>query len=194
MLICVTNRKLCKDNFINRIEELAKARPYGIMLREKDLDEAEYEKLAVEVKKICDIYSIPLIINKRMEIADKLNLSHIHLSMPDLRKYKNEIDRFQYIGASVHSLLEAMEAEKLGATYLVAGHIFSTDCKRNIPPRGLNFLKAICENVKIPVYAIGGISKDKIEAVKQAGAAGACIMSEAMTCADPYQLINDFWY
>ena len=194
MLICVTNRKLCKDNFLYRIEEIAKARPYGIMLREKDLGEAEYEKLTVSVKKICDIYSIPLIVNQKIEIADKLNLSHVHLSMLDLRESKNEIDRFQYIGASVHSLLEAKEAEKLGATYLVAGHIFSTDCKRNVPPRGLNFLKAICDNVKIPVYAIGGISKDKIEAVIQAGAVGACIMSEAMTCSDPYQLINDFWH
>lgn len=86
------------------------------------------------------------------------------------------------LGCSVHSVLDAIEAEKLGASYLTAGHIFATDCKRGLPPRGTDFLKQVCEAVSIPVYAIGGIGFDdgKIDRVCECGAAGACIMSAFM--------------
>lgn len=84
------------------------------------------------------------------------------------------------IGTSVHSLEEALEAERLGASYVTAGHIFSTECKPGLEPRGLTFLQKICEGVKIPVYAIGGIHPDNLEKIAQTGAAGACMMSEFM--------------
>ena len=53
-----------------------------------------------------------------------------------------------------------MEAERLGAAYVTAGHIFTTDCKKGLPPRGLDFLKNVCDAVTIPVYGIVGIKFD----------------------------------
>ncbi|MBM7869771.1 thiamine-phosphate pyrophosphorylase [Clostridium pascui] len=192
MLICLTNRKLCTDDFFNRMNEIAKGKPHAIMLREKDLSLEEYKCLAIKAKEICDINEVPLIINKNIEVASKLKLPNIHLSMPDLRAHKNELHQFTNIGASVHSLLEAKEAEDLGASYLIAGHIFSTDCKKGVPPRGLSFLKEVCDCTSIPVFAIGGITKDKVKDVINAGAAGMCIMSEAMTCPNPVELSDSF--
>jgi thiamine-phosphate diphosphorylase len=182
MLIIVTNRKLCKDDFLQRIDFLAKGKPNAIMLREKDLSLEEYEDLAREVNKICEANGVPMIINQNITVAEKLMLPNIHLSLPVLRNYKNEKLPFLRIGASIHSVSEALEAEELGASYLVAGHIFSTDCKKGVPPRGLTFLKEVCAAVSIPVFAIGGISKNNIEEVVATGAKGWCIMSEAMTC------------
>lgn len=192
MLICVTNRKLCRDDFLERINQIAKGKPEGIMLREKDLSISQYENLAIKVKSICHIHQVPLIINKRIEIAAKMKLPYIHLSMTDLRIYKKELHQFTHIGASIHSISEAKEAEKLGATYLVAGHIFATDCKKGVPPKGISFLKEVCNSVIIPVFAIGGITKDKVKAVKAVGAAGVCIMSEAMTYQNPIDLLENF--
>ena len=63
-----------------------------------------------------------------------------------------------------------------------AGHVFATDCKRGVPGRGLDFLKATAASVCIPVYAIGGISARNVAAVRGAGAAGACVMSGLMSC------------
>ena len=80
---------------------------------------------------------------------------------------------------------DALEAEKLGCTYLTAGHIFDTDCKRGLPGRGLDFLRTVCGAVSIPAYAIGGVTAENYSAVRQAGAAGACVMSGLMRCADP---------
>lgn len=78
---------------------------------------------------------------------------------------------------------EAIEAQKLGATYISAGHIFATDCKKDLPPRGLEFLKEVCNSVTIPVYAIGGIklSDVQMDEIIKCGAKGGCIMSGMMS-------------
>ncbi|EKN67960.1 thiamine phosphate synthase [Schinkia azotoformans] len=192
MLICVTNRKLCKDDLLTRIAQIAKGKPHGIMLREKDLTQIEYEALAFVVNKICKKNGVPLIINQNIKAALKLKIPNIHFSMENLRSFQNELVVFSRVGASVHSIEEAKEAERLGATYLVAGHIFATDCKKGVPPRGLQFLKEVCGSVAIPVFSIGGITKNNVTEVAKTGASGVCIMSEAMTCANPVELASQF--
>ena len=73
-----------------------------------------------------------------------------------------------------------MEAERLGAAYVTAGHIFTTDCKKGLPPRGLEFLTDVVNAVKIPVYGIGGIDEENITKIMECGAAGGCMMSGFM--------------
>ena len=107
--------------------------------------------------------------------------------MPDGRS-NNILDRISEIynlmryGASCHSVEDALCAYKLGCDYVTAGHVYITDCKKGLAPRGIDFLKKMCDSVPIPVYGIGGIDleSDKIDEVKQAGAKGACIMSGYM--------------
>ena len=192
MLICVTNRKLCKDDFLGRINQIAAGKPQAIVLREKDLNLSEYEKMAVAIDTICKKNQVALIISQNIEVAVKMKHPNVQLSMDNLRKYQNEIKKFKNIGASVHSVAEAEEAPKLGATYLVAGHIFPTDCKKGVPPRGLTFLKEVCDAATIPVFAIGGITRERLAKVLQTGAAGGCIMSEAMICEKPERLAGDY--
>ena len=192
MVIYVTNRKLCKHDFLQQIEQLAKGKPHAIMLREKDLPLDEYEALARKVNSICQKYDVPVIINQNISVAEKLKIGIVQLSMPNLRKYRGNLQLFDQIGASVHSVEEATEAVTLGATYLIAGHIFSTDSKKGVPPRGLSFLKQVCDAVSIPVFAIGGITRNDVNAIKAAGAKGVCMMSEAMTCENPAELAHIF--
>ena len=80
----------------------------------------------------------------------------------------------------------------VGAHCLVAGHIFSTACKPGLPPRGIGFLRAVCQSVSIPVFAIGGMSAERVSEVMGAGAAGICVMSELMTCSDPGNRIREY--
>lgn len=167
-------------------------KPHGIMLREKDMDDDEYEKLASNIMEVCKVYSVPLLINQNMKVAQKLKNPNIHLSMTNLRNHYDEIDSFVNIGASVHTVSEAVEAVSLGATYLIAGHIFSTDSKKGVPPRGLTFLKNVCESVTVPVFAIGGIKRNHVHEIKAMGAKGVCIMSEAMTSEEPVTLSQAF--
>lgn len=182
-LICITNRKLCSNNFLDQIEMIASAHPKAIVLREKDLSEKEYEQLARQVMQICQKHGTQCILHSFSNVAITLGAVAVHMPLPLLQKMTpQEKSHFQIIGASCHSLEEAKEAQDLGCTYITAGHIFLTDCKKGLPGRGLPFLEEICKAVRIPVYAIGGISSQNIESVRKTGAAGACIMSGFMRC------------
>ena len=182
-LICITNRKLCSNNFSDQIEMIASAHPKAIVLREKDLSEKEYEQLARQVMQICQKHGTQCILHSFSNVAIALGAEAVHMPLPLLQKMTSqEKSHFQIIGASCHSLEEAKEAQNLGCTYITAGHIFLTDCKKGLPGRGLPFLEEICKAVRIPVYAIGGISSQNIESVRKTGAAGACIMSGFMRC------------
>lgn len=183
-LISVTNRKLCRGNFLRRIEEIASSGIDSIILREKDLSESEYSALAEKVLDICNAYNTNCILHKFYNFT--LNLKHyqIHLPLYILKENPNLKKQFKIIGVSVHSLEEGFEAVKLGADYVTFGHIFITDCKKGLTPRGVTQLQEICSALPIPVYAIGGIDSENINDVKKAGASGACIMSGLMECED----------
>lgn len=191
-LLCVTNRRNCNEDFFTRIQKIVSANSAGIILREKDLTEQEYEMLADRVMKICNDYGTNCILHSFVNVARKLECKKIHLPLPILRTMSPEDKEvFTMIGASCHSVEEALEAEKLGCNYIVVGHIFETDCKKGLPGRGVDFLRSVCESVSIPVYAIGGISKENIVEVRNVGAKGVCLMSGAMICEDVSKYFNE---
>ncbi len=173
-IICVTNRKLVDGDFIRRIREIEDIGISSVILREKDLDESDYEKLAES------LYSPKLIIHTHTNVAKRLGIKRIHLTLSDLEKKRDELVGFTEIGTSCHSCEDVKEAEKLGASYCLLGHIFDTDCKKGLPGRGLPFLIEVMEQAVIPVYAIGGISEENIEGVLAAGSDGVALMSGFM--------------
>lgn len=192
MLICVTQRGLCRgEDFLERLRRLAQARPYAVLLREKDLLPPAYAQLARQAQDICGQAGVRLIL-RRPTAAEAQRPVWLHLSLPELRAYRREAEPSLTLGASVHSVAEAEEAQALGAAYLVAGHIYATDCKRGLPPRGLSFLRDVCRAVDVPVFAIGGITPDKVPQLWASGARGWCVMSDAMTCAEPAALVRAF--
>ena len=182
-IICVTNRLLCKEDFLVRIEKIACEKPKAIILREKDLPKDEYKALAGSVIAICEKYNTTCILHSFSAVADELDCKAIHLPLHILKELSDK-DRagFHILGASCHSVADAKEAKRLGCTYIIAGHIFETDCKKGLAGRGVEFLKEVCESVSIPVYAIGGINDENISQIRSAGAKGACVMSGVMEC------------
>ena len=192
-ILCVTNRTLCKEDFLARVEEIAANHPKGIILREKDLTEEEYKRLAEEVLHLCKKYEVPCMLHSFVDVAMELGAENIHLPLHILRTMdEKKKETFKQIGASCHSVEEAQEAERLGCTYITAGHVFVTDCKKGLEPRGLEFLQNVCESVSIPVYAIGGISSENIKLVRKAGAVGACVMSGLMRCENVKETMKGF--
>lgn len=192
-ILCITNRKLCSDDFLIRIEKIAKEHPHGIILREKDLSKQEYLLLAKKVLGICKKYDTLCILHSHADIAKELNCTSLHLPLACLRALNMEAkNAFKTLGASCHSIEEAKEAESLGCTYIVVGHIFETDCKKGLKGRGLKFLSQVCTSVSIPVYAIGGIRSSNMVQILQSGADGVCVMSGIMTCDEPEQYLSKF--
>lgn len=177
----ITNRKLCKRPIPDQIDRVVNMFKIDrIILREKDLSEEEYSYLSKIVLERCEKYDIELIMHKYINSALKLNYKKIHLSLDDANDNKQLLQSFDTIGISIHSIKDLKNAESLGASYVNAGHIFDTDCKKGIPGRNIDFLDSICKKAVIPVHAIGGINKDNISEIKKSGACGACIMSGFM--------------
>lgn len=170
---------------VNQILELVKHNIPIIILREKDMQEADYELLAKIAIYICKLSNTRFILHSFYNVAIKLHHPYIHLPLHMLadiceNNEHTKLDFFESIGSSVHSVEDALLAKNLGATYITAGHIYDTDCKKGLPGRGLSFLQNVCSTVDIPVYAIGGISEENINRSINAGASLCCMMSGLM--------------
>ena len=184
-ILCVTNRKLCREDFMERIKRIAACHPAGIILREKDMNPEDYMELAETVMGICEQHGVKCILHSFTDIAISLHAQALHLPLHLLKEMTQEQKtRFEVLGASCHSVEDALEAQALGCTYITAGHVFETACKKGLPGRGLEFLQNVCAAVNIPVYGIGGIDADNIVLVRDAGASGACLMSSLMISED----------
>lgn len=176
-VIAVTARGLCPRPLWEQAERIAAAGISRIILREKDLPEAEYLALAEKMIEVCRRLGVTLILHSFADAARTVGTDRLHMPLP---KLSERLCGEFVTGTSVHSAAEAAAAERMGAAYLTAGHIFATDCKKGLEPRGLGFLREVCGAVDIPVYAIGGIDEHNAQSALDAGAAGVCVMSAAM--------------
>lgn len=189
--ICITNRHLVFGEkkteiteklwteYYTQIEKALEKNIFALILREKDCNQNQYKEIAKKVISLCSKYQTKCILHSFVDTAIELKHPLIHLPLVQfLELDESQKDHFTAIGVSVHSVEEAKLAQKHGAAYLTAGHIFQTQCKKGVPPRGLNFLKSICEQVSIPVYAIGGIHQENVQSCIRQGADGICMMSE----------------
>ena len=194
----ISNRKLCEnENLEKQIEKifsayekkiiLKKFEIVALTLREKDLNKNEYLKLIEKVYPICQKYKINLILHQNydLNLDEKYMIKGLHLSyeiFKSLNKNIREglIKKYKRIGVSIHSLEEAKDVESLGASYVVAGHIFETDCKKGLEPRGLKFVEELSSILTIPIFAIGGIDEKNSLSVIDSGAFGVCMMSNLM--------------
>ena len=194
----ISNRKLCEnENLEKQIEKIFSAYQRKIILenfeivaltlREKDLYKNEYLKLVEKIYPICQKYRIDLILHQNYDLRldNKYNIKGLHLSYNTFKSLNKNIreeliKKYKKIGVSIHSIDEAKEVENLGATYIVAGHIFKTDCKKDLEPRGLKFIQELSLILTIPIFAIGGINQETSHLVINSGAFGVCMMSSLM--------------
>ena len=194
----ISNRKLCEnENLEKQIEKIFSAYErkinlknfeiVALTLREKDFNKNEYLKLIEEIYPICQKYKINLILHQNydLNLDEKYDIEGIHLSY-SIFKSLNEnikaelIKKYKRIGVSIHSLEEAKDVESLGASYVIAGHIFETDCKKGLEPRGLKFIEDLSSTLSIPIFAIGGIDEKNSQSVIDSGAFSVCMMSNLM--------------
>ena len=172
-------------------ESLAGEKPDYLILREKDMPEPAYLEFFQAVLEKCRAYSgqgegTCVIPHTYLAAARQPGVGCIHLPFPLLQEYRaaGALEGIRMAGVSVHSPKEARMAQELGASYLTAGHIFATGCKKGVPPRGVPFLQEVCASVHIPVFAIGGITSENLGLVQKAKASGACMMSKYMKIVD----------
>lgn len=158
-----------------------------LQLREKALDPAAFREEARQMALLCGRYGVPLIINDNVEVALACRAAGVHLGQQDMpiAQARRMAGPDLILGASAHTVQEALEAQAAGADYLGVGAVFSTSTKADASPLPLTTLREICAAVSIPVVAIGGITETNLLQLTGCGAAGVAVVSAIFGAPDP---------
>lgn len=150
-----------------------------LQLREKDLDDENFLKEAIELKELCKEYKVPFVINDNVDIAIKMDADGVHVGQSDMEAgdVRAKLGPDKIIGVSAQTVEQAILAEQRGADYLGVGAVFPTGSKDDADDVSHETLKAICEAVSIPVVAIGGITLENTPQLKDSGICGVAVIS-----------------
>ncbi|MGH7390040.1 MAG: thiamine phosphate synthase [Candidatus Rokuibacteriota bacterium] len=160
----------------------------AVQLREKDLPAVEMARLGRQLRALTRRHAALLIVNDRADVAlaveaDGVQRTSTSLPVADLRAIADK--RFR-VGASVHSLEEAVADAAAGADWIVFGPVYETPSKRAYgPPQGLARLEAVARAVQVPVIAIGGITPERVGEVRSAGASGVAVIAAILAAEAP---------
>ncbi|HOJ10199.1 MAG TPA: thiamine phosphate synthase [Clostridiales bacterium] len=182
-LYLVTERQMLRNiSMEEAVEQAILGGVTLVQLREKDVTTLEFYNIAVKVKKITDKYSIPLIINDRLDIALAVDAAGLHVGQSDMpaKVARKILGDNKILGVSAATINEALQAVEDGADYIGTGAVFATDTKKDAKYVNIRQLKEITGKISIPVVAIGGINEDNIDILKGTGIKGVAVVSAIM--------------
>ena len=190
-LYIITDRALCAPRTLyDTIHGLLEVGVSAIQLREKDLNDTEYIKLAEPLCGLCHTYSAQLFINSRIDIAMEVGADGLHLpgDSTSVEKVIEETNGRFIIGSSVHTLTEAKQREAEGADFITYSPIYPTLSKPDYGPAvGVEALRNVAEGINIPVFALGGITPERVSECLDAGVYGVAVMSGVMSAENGAQ-------
>jgi thiamine-phosphate pyrophosphorylase len=194
-LLVITDRKECRPK---PLEEVIKAACLNgvkaFQFREKDLPEGDLLLLVQKLKRLTSKCRAKLIINDRLDIALLSKADGMH--SPEngiLPKQVKQFSKNLIIGKSTHSLKSVLDAQRKGYDYIIFGPVFRTKSKIKYgKPKGLKELKRVCDEVKIPVFAVGGINPERAKKCIEAGAHGAAVIGAVMKSGNIKKTVNAF--
>jgi thiamine-phosphate pyrophosphorylase len=192
-LYLITDRKLAKRDLTEVCEEVlvaagADARRIAIQLREKDLTGREQLALARALRKICTAHGARLLINDRIDVALACGADGVHLPADSfaVRDARELLGKSKLIGCSTHSIAEVEAANRAGANFVVFGPVFDPISKSAYgAAAGVEALREACEVSDLPVYALGGITPDRIEELSDCEVAGVAAIGAVFGASSP---------
>ncbi|MGN8809587.1 thiamine phosphate synthase [Absicoccus porci] len=193
-LYAVTDRHwLGNQTLFDQVKEALDGGATCIQLREKQLDEENFLKEAIEIQKLCKEYHVPFIVNDNVDIAKTMHADGIHVGQSDMEALdvRKALGNDVILGVSAQTVEQAKKAEAHGADYLGVGAVFPTGSKDDADDVSHETLKAICEAVSIPVIAIGGITQDNVKELAGSGIVGIAVISAIFAQKDITQATKD---
>lgn len=187
LLYAVTDRSWTgQQSLYEQIEEALKGGVTMVQLREKQLSEDELVAEAIQIKKLCHRYEVPLIINDNVDAALKSGADGVHVGIEDapVSEIRRRAGDDFIIGATAKTTEQAKAAEAAGADYLGVGAVFPSPTKKNAIRITPQDLREICGSVAIPAVAIGGITGDNVSEIKGGGMAGVAVVSAIFAAQD----------
>ncbi len=194
LLYAVTDRSFVgKQTFYEQIEDALRGGVTILQLREKNLPEEAFVKEAIEVKKLCEKYGVPLIINDNVEVARRSGADGVHVGMEDMAvaEIRKSVPPDFIIGATAKTVEQAKVAEASGADYLGVGAVFPSPTKKNAIRITTEQLQGITGSVSIPAVAIGGISVNNVMEIRGGGMCGIAVVSAIFGADDIFSATVD---
>ena len=175
-----------------RVEEVVRAACAGgadvVQLRRKGDEGLAMLRLAERCRAITADAGVLFVVNDRLDVAMAVSADGVHLGQDDLPL---EVARRLWpggmMGRSTHSLAQAFAAEREGADYIGVGPVFATPTKPGRPAVGLPYVREAASHVRIPWFAIGGISGSNVGDVLGAGARRIAVVRAVCDAADVEQ-------
>ncbi len=192
-LYAITDRHQCAPTpLVDVVSELLDAGVTAIQLREKDLDDTELLQLAQPIAEVCRNYEAKLFINTSDKVLQRSTMSiagasgvHLPADAASVRIVKAQAENNLCVGCSVHSLNAAKKRETEGADFVTYSPIYPTASKPGYGPAvGIEGLAKVVENVRLPVFALGGVTPARVTECLAAGAFGVAVMSGVMSPKD----------
>ena len=184
-MYAITDRHQCAPTpLVDVVSELLDAGVTAFQLREKDLSDTELIKLAQPIAALCHNYEANLFINTHTCVASDVGAAGVHLpaNAEPVDSVKAETGDNFYIGCSVHYFDAAKKRETEGADFVTYSPIYRTASKPGYGPAvGTASLAEVVEGVKLPVFALGGITPARVPECLTAGAFGVAVMSGVMS-------------
>ena len=181
------------ETLYSQVEKALQGGATFIQLREKNLDQDHFMEEALELKKLCAAYHVPFVINDNVEIAAKMDADGVHVGQSDMEAgdVRAKLGPDKIIGVSAQTVEQAILAEQRGADYLGVGAVFHTGSKADAEDVSHETLTAICNAVKIPVIAIGGITRDNVTELSGSGICGIAVISAIFAQKDIVSATKD---
>lgn len=186
-LYLVTDRNLMSAETLEQaVEEAIEGGVTLVQLREKNVTEDEYLKIAKSVKEVCDEHGVALIINDDPVVAKACGAAGVHVGQEDMavERARDVLGPDALIGVSAHDVREAVAAQDAGADYLGVGAIASTATKPEAGVLSIEQIEEIIGSVDIPVVVIGGVNLGTIDMLRGTGAAGVSVVSAIIAADD----------
>lgn len=183
-----------KPQLLSRVEAALRGGVTCVQLRMKKASFDLFLKTAQEMKRLCQQYQVPLIINDCAEIAKQVRADGLHIGQKDLtfESARQQVGPACPIGVSVHTVEQAIQAEKAGAAYIGVGSLFPTSSKRDANLITRETLKQIQDQVKIPIVVIGGIHQHTLPDVLPYHPEGIAMISAILSSENPEQAARTF--
>lgn len=175
-----------KKSLYEQIEDALKGGVTMLQLREKDLNPEDFLKEAKEVKKLCEKFGVPLIINDNLDVALKSGADGVHVGADDMSvgEIRKKVPENFIIGATAKTVEQAKKAEESGADYVGVGAVFPSPTKKNAIRITVDQLNEICSSVLIPAVAIGGIGVHNLDELKKGKMKGVALVSAIFSAED----------
>lgn len=189
----ITDENLSRAGNLSDVKNAVEAGVEVVQYRCKEASSQLLYNEAKELRALCK--GTLFLVNDRVDIAVAVDADGVHIGQDDLpyAAARKQLGPKKIIGVTVHSVEEAIEAEKNGADYLGVSPIFVTQTKLDAgKPAGITLIEQIKKAVSLPLVAIGGINLKNAPEVIAAGADGLCAISAVVASQDVKMEIRKF--